>query len=228
MAVTALLSNHFKYQAYHKQIDLANGGDEIVAILMRSGWVFDKDTHAKKINVITNSGSIGTLTFANAGNTLTRGAGNFVTDGFVVGMYITTNSANANNQGPLKISNVATGALTVTTTAGGDPTLTDGAESNITVTSADELETGFGYTQDTMVLTSQALAEDDTNDRAAFTAADIEWTADGGSIGPTPGCILYDNTDTDKTIIGYINFGAEQTVSDGGTFTISGEAIYLT
>ena len=219
MAVTCTLSNHYKYAKAKKLIDLS--ADSIKACLIRSGFVFDKDVHEKKINFKTNSGSIASLTFDNTANTLTRGAGSFITDGFVVGMRITTNSANGPNQGPFKISSVSALALTVTTMAGGDPSLTTGAESNVTVTGDDELASGYGYTQDTKTLAGQALAEDDANDRSEVTCNNIIWTATAGSIGPTPGCLLYDDTAGDDTIIGYIDFGGEQTAPDGADFTIS-------
>ncbi len=219
MAVTCTLSNHFKYSKAKKLIDLS--ADSIKVCLVRSGFVFDKDTRAKKINFKNTSGVIANLSFDNTGNTLTRGAGSFITDGLVVGMRITTNSANVNNQGPLKISNVGASVLTVTTMAGGDPTLTTGAEVNITVTGDDELASGGGYTADTKLLAGQALTEDLANDRSEMTCNNVIWTAGGGSIGPTPGAILYDDTSTDETIIGYIDFDGEQTAPDGADFTIS-------
>ena len=56
----------------------------------------------------------------------------------------------------------------------------------------------------------------------------MQWTANGGSIGPTPGAIIFDDTVVasgatvpDDPIIGYINFGGEQTQADGGVSTIT-------
>lgn len=91
--------------------------------------------------------------------------------------------------------------------------------------SASELATGYGYTRDTKTLTGVALTEDDTNDRLSVTWSNVTWTASGGNIGPTPGAIIYDNTPTTPTakpIVGYIDFGGEQTQVDGGVATISG------
>ena len=226
MSVTSVLSNHFKYQLMDKKLDIDS--DSIKVLLMRENFIFDKDKHAKKINIKTNSGVIGTLTFSDAANTLTRGAGNFVTDGFVVGNLITTNSTNGNNQGPFLISVLAETVLTVTNTSGGDPTLSSGVENNVTVTSEDELNDGNGYHKDTMVLAGQTMTESDSDDMAQMTCDDIVWTADGGAIGPTPGAILYDDTSSDDTIIGYIDFGTDQTVQDKATLNISGVGIRLT
>jgi len=88
--------------------------------------------------------------------------------------------------------------------------------------SASELGTGFGYTQDTKTLSaSPTVTEDDTNDRLSVTWDNVTWTASGGSIGPTPGAIIYDDTTGDDTIVGYIDFGGEQTQTDGGAATIA-------
>lgn len=90
--------------------------------------------------------------------------------------------------------------------------------------SASELATGYGYTRDTKTLTGVALTEDDTNDRLSVTWSNVTWTASGGNIGPTPGAIIYDDTPTTPTanpIVGYIDFGGEQTQVDGGVATIS-------
>ena len=97
--------------------------------------------------------------------------------------------------------------------------------------SASELAGGNGYTQNTKTLPAATVTEDDTNDRSEVTFAadpDIQWTASGGSIGPSPGAIIMDDTTTDDTIVGYIDFGSDQTATDGGTFTIDSIAIRST
>jgi hypothetical protein len=90
--------------------------------------------------------------------------------------------------------------------------------------SANELATGYGYTQNTKVLTGVTVTEDDTNNRCSITWSNVTWTASAGSIGPTPGAIIFDDTVTTPTadpIIGYIDFGGEQTEADGGVATLS-------
>jgi hypothetical protein len=88
-----------------------------------------------------------------------------------------------------------------------------------------ELATGYGYTMNTKTLSaSPTITEDTTNDRCSVVWANITWTASGGSIGPTPGAIIFDDTVSTPTadpIIGYIDFGGEQTQADGGVATIS-------
>jgi len=95
------------------------------------------------------------------------------------------------------------------------------------VTGADEIQTAFGYTLTGITAAGGALAEDDTNDRAEYTCNTITWTAAGGSIGPSPGAFIYDDTDADKTVIGYLDFGSEQTATTGNTFSIANIAVRL-
>lgn len=90
---------------------------------------------------------------------------------------------------------------------------------------ANELPTGFGYTQGTKVLAGVVVTEDDADDRTEVTWTNAAWTAAAGSIGPTPGAIIYDDTiavaPNIDAIIGYIDFGGDQTQVDGGIATIS-------
>jgi len=91
--------------------------------------------------------------------------------------------------------------------------------------SASELPTGNGYTVNTKVLAGVAVNEDDTDDRTEITWSNVTWAASGGAIGPTPGAIVFDDTVTTRTadpIIGYIDFGGNQTQADGGVATIAG------
>ena len=97
--------------------------------------------------------------------------------------------------------------------------------------SAYELATGNGYTQNTKVLAGVTVTEDDTDDRCEVTWDDVQWTASGGAIGPSPGAIIFDDTVTTPSvdpIIGYIDFGGNQTQADGGIATISNPEVRLT
>lgn len=93
--------------------------------------------------------------------------------------------------------------------------------------SASELATGNGYTVKTKTLAGVAVTEDDANDRCNVTWSNVTWTASGGAIGPSPGAIIFDDTVTAAgvtvadPIIGYIDFGGNQTQADGGAATIS-------
>ncbi len=87
--------------------------------------------------------------------------------------------------------------------------------------SASELSTGNGYTVKTKALAGVSLAEDDTNDRLSVTWNNVTWTASGGDIGPSPGAIVIDDTETDDVVVGYIDFGGDQTAVDGATGTVA-------
>lgn len=96
--------------------------------------------------------------------------------------------------------------------------------------SARELVTANGYTAGGATLTGVAVTEDDINDRCSITWNNATWTASGGNIGPTPGAIIYDDTVTTPIadpIVGYIDFGGEQTQASGGVLTIAGIEVRL-
>ena len=210
MAVSATLSNHFKYQLAKKLVDLS--ADSIIICLMRQGFVFNPDDYAKKINFKTNSGAI-SITFAVA-KTITRGSGSFITDGFVIGNKITTDAAS--NPGPFTITNVTQYVITVSETVADEGPVTK------VVTSDDEIATNYGYTQYTKTLTTQVLTEDDANNRAEMGCDDLTWTASGGTIGPSPGALLVNDSTSDKTVIGYLDFGGDQQATTGLTFSVGG------
>jgi hypothetical protein len=96
--------------------------------------------------------------------------------------------------------------------------------------SASELPTANGYTAGGATLAGVTVTQDDTNFRTVVSWNNVSWTASGGSIGPTPGAIIYDSTVTTPTaspIIGYIDFGGNQTQVSGGTATIANIAFRI-
>lgn len=89
---------------------------------------------------------------------------------------------------------------------------------------ASELSSGNGYTTGGVTMTGVTITENNTTDLAEITWNNVTWSASGGTIGPTPGAIIYDDTPTTPqadTIIGYIDFGGEQTEPDGGVATVA-------
>ena len=211
MPVAATISNHAKYMLATKKIDLSL--DSIKILLMRDGFTFNKDNHATKSNLKATTGEI-SITFTASDKRITRSSGSFITDGFVVGNKITTTATL--NPGPFTVAVVSALYLEVS-----ESVVDEGPVTKI-VTADDELQTGYGYTQDTKTLSGLSVSEDDSNDWAEMTCNDVTWTASGGTIGPTPGAILYDDTTTDDTIIGYLSFGANQQAASGADFVISG------
>ncbi len=96
--------------------------------------------------------------------------------------------------------------------------------------SASELGTGYGYTAGGQSLAGVAVTENDDTDKTEITWNNSSWTASGGSIGPTPGAIIFDNTPTTPQadpILGYIDFGEDQTEPSGGVFTVANPAFTL-
>src|SRR4030066_2553008 len=213
MPISATLSNHGKYVLDTGAVNLST--DSIKVLLMRSGFTFNKDNHSTKSNLKATTG-VANLEVSVA-LSYTRGAGSFISDGFVPGNSITGSGfTNGGNNVTKIIATVAAGEVTVTSTAGMVSEI--GGGGNETIVAEDELVTGFGYTQDTKVLAGQAVSEDDSNDWAQMICSAIEWTAAGGSIGPTPGAILDSDTATGDPIIGYLDFSSEQTATTGTVF----------
>jgi len=87
---------------------------------------------------------------------------------------------------------------------------------------ASELATAYGYTRGTKALSGVAVTEDDTIDKCTIKWSSVSWTAAAGAIGPSPGAIIFDDTEVNDAIIGYIDFGGEYTQADGGVLTLSG------
>lgn len=92
---------------------------------------------------------------------------------------------------------------------------------------ANQLATEYGYTQNDETLVGVSVVEDDTNDKGAFTCTDVTWSASGGSIGPTGGYCIYDDTTSDNSIIVYVDFGTDYTVADSSSLQIKDIAISI-
>ena len=94
------------------------------------------------------------------------------------------------------------------------------AHATLADVTADQLSTGNGYTQNDKTLDNKVLSEDDNNDEGKMICDDVQWTASGGSIGPTGAAIIYDDDTLDNTIIGCIDFGVDYTISDESVLII--------
>jgi hypothetical protein len=194
--------------------NLTIGTYMVKVLLMRSGFVFNRDDHATLLNLTAATGAF-TPTFVAATSKITRGSGSFITDGFVAGnQFAIANSAS--NNGTLTISTVS--ALEVVVNEAVVNEVGDGDE---TMTADDELATGNGYTQDTKLTGIMTITEDDSNNVGDADFPTVTWTASVGSIGPSPGAILYDDASTDNTIIGYYAFSAEETATVGTPFNLA-------
>lgn len=87
---------------------------------------------------------------------------------------------------------------------------------------ADELATNYGYVRFTKALAGIGISEDDFNDRCNIVWNPVSWTATAGSIGPTCGAIILDDTATNDPVVGFVDFAADYTQADGGVMTLSG------
>ena len=93
------------------------------------------------------------------------------------------------------------------------------------VVSGEELSNGNGYTTGGITLLSGELTEDDTNDQGKMVwSHNPTWTASGGSIGPSGAAVIYDDTASDDTVVGCIDFGEDYTATEGLSIQVmSGE-----
>lgn len=223
MAVTGKRALHFLYSLATKKIDLS--ADTVKVLAMRSGFVFDEVNHNTLINLKATTGAT-TLSVVATTKKFTRAAGSFVTDGFVAGNKITSSGfTNAGNNGTWIIASVAALEIVVVTGTGMVDETGGGDEQ---IVADDELATGFGYTQNTKTTGAITVTKDNTAKRVDATFPPVTWTASGGSIGPSPGYILYDDTSSDDTIVGYIDNGGETTTTDGNPRNITNGIIRLT
>lgn len=86
---------------------------------------------------------------------------------------------------------------------------------------ANQLATGYGYTQNNKQLMGVSVAEDDSIDRCTIVWDDPTWTASGGAIGPLQSMAIVDDTTTDDTVVGCITNDLVVTVPDGKPFTVT-------
>jgi hypothetical protein len=85
-----------------------------------------------------------------------------------------------------------------------------------------ETANGNGYTTGGQSLASVAVTTVTTND-AMFDAADLTWTASGGSISAAF-AVLYNDTDADDPPLAFIDFGGTDSAGDGTDFKITWNA----
>lgn len=97
----------------------------------------------------------------------------------------------------------------------------DGTDDEKTDLGAVEIANGNGYTTGGASLTGVTWAYNTGNDNTKWDANDVTWTASGGSIGPSDGAVIYDDTATNDKLVCYIDFGQEESAGDGTDFKIT-------
>lgn len=92
--------------------------------------------------------------------------------------------------------------------------------------SASELSTQYGYTAGGATMSGVAVAQDDTNNGGYVTWNNVSWSVSGGNLTASA-AIIIDDTHASDAIVGYIDFGGDQTTLDGGTATVANPKVQL-
>lgn len=83
-----------------------------------------------------------------------------------------------------------------------------------------QVANGNGYTTGGATLTSVTWTH--TGTTATWDAADVSWTATGGTIGPIRNAVIYDDTSASKVLVCYcILDSGDINVTNGSTFTVA-------
>lgn len=102
--------------------------------------------------------------------------------------------------------------------------LTNSAPSaaNTVKTDITEISAGNGYTAGGH--STSASSSSQTSGVYKLILSDVVITASGGSIGPFRYIVLYNDTSTSDSLIGYADYGSSITVQSGETFTVDFDA----
>jgi hypothetical protein len=211
-SATITLSNRLKYDLVLKRVDFSN--DVIKACLVRSGFIFNPDTHHYAQNL---RGSI-TSAFTFMTSTITMVGGTGFSGEFVSGQAVTV-SGTTSYDGSYVLFSATDSILYVTGVS-----WVSALSAAVTIQIQDELLTGNGYTRNDMMMSGVFISEDDASDVVSITwTLNTSWTATGGSIGPTPGMLMVN--DTWSTIIGYISFASAEIVGLSNALVVNGVII---
>lgn len=90
--------------------------------------------------------------------------------------------------------------------------------SNTQKTDLTEISAGNGYTAGGATVTITSSAQ--SGGVYKLVGSDLVFTASGGTIGPLRYAALYNNSATNKELIGFWDYGSSITLQDGETLTV--------
>lgn len=93
---------------------------------------------------------------------------------------------------------------------------------NTQKTDLTDISAGNGYTAGGTASTITSSAQSSGTYKLVLT--DVSFVASGGSIGPFRYAALYNDTATNKELIGWWDYGTNLTLTDGNTFTVDFDA----
>lgn len=93
------------------------------------------------------------------------------------------------------------------------PVATNTQLSNIT-----QITAGNGYTAGGTQATTTSSSQ--SSGTYKLVLGDVTFTATGGSMGPFRYCVLYSDTSTNDSLIGWYDYGSSVTLNDTETFTV--------
>jgi hypothetical protein len=94
------------------------------------------------------------------------------------------------------------------------PAVTNTVKADLT-----EISAGNGYTAGGTTIGANVT---ETGGVATVAAADVTWTASGGSIGPFRYAVIYNDTASSPAdaLVGFYDYGSAITLADGESFTV--------
>lgn len=94
------------------------------------------------------------------------------------------------------------------------PVASNTVKSNLT-----EIAAANGYTAGGVV--ASFVSGSDTSGTYKLVLSPVSWTASGGSIGPFEFAVLYNSSAASGNLIGWWDYGAAITLTNGNTFTVA-------